>query len=181
MRTAILGVLLCAVLWPRAIPAAPPDPLFAPPTSSGSLADAFTPQADAPLRIVAMLHPAHAFPGGRVTLRLEGSLAAGFYVYAGPTLPTPGPDAIRVEWSAAPATPVGPPRAAPPRRIRDAVYEVEADVYVGAFWIEQTLALPSSLTPGPHSVAGQVAYQVCDGRICSITQRLPFEVQLTVD
>jgi len=180
MRTGILALLMCAVLWPRPATAVPPEELLAPATSRQPLAEAFPSPSDEPLRIAATLHPAQAPAGGQVTLRLAGTLAPGFYVYSGPTLPTPGPAPLRIAWSASPAAPAGPARTSPPLRIRDPVYGADADVYVDAFWIEQTLALPASLAPATHTLAGHVTYQVCDGQICSLTRRLPFAVPLTV-
>ncbi|MBI3993417.1 MAG: hypothetical protein HY342_09090 [Candidatus Lambdaproteobacteria bacterium] len=181
MRTAVLGLLCFVVLWPGSAPAAPPDALLAPSSLRQSLSEAFAPEPSAPLHLAALLQPPHASPGGQVTLRLEGSLAAGFYVYAGPALPQPGPGALRVEWSALPAPAVGTLRKAPPQRIHDPLYEAEADVYRGAFWLEQTLRIPPSLAPGTYPVAGRVAYQVCDGKICSVTRHVPFQALLTVD
>ncbi len=157
------------------------DELLAPASNVDPIWNSFSGSAPGQsLRIGAAMIPSTAEPGTRATLRITGSLAAGFHIYSIHDEDDAGPGPTRVTIEAGPLALAGEIRESAPVRTWDAVFQANLRVHQSAFWLEQDVEIPAGLAPGTYAVTGVVEYQLCDNEVCQIAKRLPFTTELTV-
>ena len=118
-------------------------------------------------------------PGGRLTLVVTATIDEGWHVYGTEELPG-GPRPLRVTLSP------GQPYAASGLQAPDAARDFDSAFgQVITFYDKSTsfrlpVTVPAKAAPGKRTIAIEVAYQACDGRIClpSRTARLSAPIDI---
>ena len=136
--------------------------------------------------------PAALPPGTEGELVLHGVLTPGWHLYG---LRAPSPLATRLELQSiayAPhqktvpgggdiaLVPIGAPLESAPETLHDSLLAQEVDAHRHSFTFRQRLRLPQEMSPGQYVLDGVLRYHVCDQRVCSLVQQLPFAVTFRV-
>lgn len=174
----LTGLWLLAMLTPFLLAA---DEGLAPQSNLDPLWKAFgKPAASPAIEIRALLLPSASAAGSTVTLKIEGSLESGYYIYSALDVGPDGPGPTRLEIDGAPLIPMGKLSESAPVRSWDPVFSSYLNIHSGTFWIEQEFKISSSATPGHYDLGGVLVYQLCDGKICNVEQKIKFKAALAV-
>ena len=126
-------------------------------------------QGDGPLGPATVswsVQPATAKQGGPLKLTLNGTVAAGWHVYALKQLPGgPTPLLVTLETNAFAAAD-GAPAGSPPKTVHDPAFDLDTQFYADAFTLTVPVRLKSQLPAGPQQIPVSVRFQTCNGRIC---------------
>lgn len=112
------------------------------------------------------VQPTAAKQGGPLKLTLNGSVAAGWHVYALKQLPGgPTPLVVTLETNHV-ATADGAPAGSPAKTVHDPAFDLDTQFYADAFTLTLPVRLKPHLPAGLQQVPVSVRFQTCNGRIC---------------
>lgn len=123
-------------------------------------------------------------PGENATIKITADIEPGWHLYA-LTQPEGGPRRIEIKAAkSSPFTVVTTGIAAPlPKVDRDPTFNLDSHYYDEKTTIDVPVAVPSTTPPGKRSVALEIIYQACSGRLClrPATETLRVDVQVAKD
>jgi hypothetical protein len=104
--------------------------------------------------------------GDRLTALVTATLDEGWHVYSTQELPD-GPRPLRIDLVAGgPALAAGPMVSPEPERDFDEAFSQVTAFYEEAATFRVPLAIAAKAKPGAASVAFDISFQACDGRMC---------------
>ncbi len=142
------------------------------------------PRPGHPVTFATWIEPARAQPGQRLALKIEARLDEGWHIYSltmGEDGTGPRKTVITLTETAG-LKPVGSfqPDVKPTTDF-DAAVGVKTEYHEGKVVWTQVLEVPGLSKPGPYTVQGTIAHQICSLKSCLPPLKLPFEAKLTVD
>lgn len=122
----------------------------------------------------------NAKPGARITLKLQGSVADGWHVYALDQLPD-GPTPMRVTLDPSEiATLDGAAVGTPSIRQFDKSFKLDTQYYDKPFAITVPVRLAAKLPAGAQSIPVGVRFQTCNGQTCQPPKTLHLSALIDV-
>lgn len=123
--------------------------------------------------------PNQVMPGETVFFTLKGNIKPGTHIYsiqqAGTSSPVPTSMRILSDWMEQKGS-----EESPPQTVFDQVYQRVLKVHKNQFYIRQEYKIFPFAKPGKHYMKGELTYQTCDNRICSLPKKESFDFMFEV-
>ncbi len=118
--------------------------------------------------------------GEQFILTITGRVAEGQHIYSIVKQRgfAPEPTGLTIESSHLALS--GQLRESPPQRLFDGAFEQELLIHSDDFELNQSVKTDTTLSQGYYRFYGNIQYQICDNRICSLPQKKPFSFGLTI-
>jgi thiol:disulfide interchange protein DsbD len=119
-------------------------------------------------------------PGDSIEIHVEAAIDPTWHLYSA-TTPPGGPNPTRFSLiSGKPFELAGSVRQSPPITKFDEGFGIDTEYFSesASFWIPLTAAADAE--PGQYDVSLQVAYQVCDDRVCLPPVKVPIPFRMTI-
>ncbi|MCP4296621.1 MAG: hypothetical protein GY786_13535 [Proteobacteria bacterium] len=118
--------------------------------------------------------------GEQFILTITGRVAEGQHIYSIVKQGgfAPEPTSLTIESSH--LTLSDQLRESLPQRLFDGAFEQELLIHSGDFELNQPVKIGVTLAQGYYQFYGNILYQICDNRICSLPQKKPFSFDLTI-
>jgi DsbC/DsbD-like thiol-disulfide interchange protein len=131
------------------------------------------------LQVYAEFERAAVEAGSEVDLVVRVTVPTGWHVYSIHPAGESGPEPTRLEILSS-HQPAAALSESPPLQTYDDALQQVVPVHKTLFELRQRIRIAEDQSAGYHDLRGQLAYQVCDNRICAPLQTTPFEAPLTI-
>ena len=152
-------------------------------SQSSSLSDLFesSPTTDLPkLEIQAVLVPEIIAPGAETELQVQVFIPAGWHIYSIKPAGEFGPEPTSLTILSGHAI-VTPLEESPPIRFYDEAFAQELSVHQYGLELRLRIRIAPDHPSGYDELRAQLAYQVCDNRICAPLQTEFLAASLTIE
>ena len=118
--------------------------------------------------------------GELTTLKIWGRIKEGFHIYSINVQGDYAPEPTHVLIDSEQVVAVSHTRESETVSVFDEAFDQRLAVHRQDFWLEQSFRIRQEALPGPYFVRGELIFQICNKRICSLPVSKPLSSELTV-